>query len=341
MIAILLSGEHPSIPYSEVYAILNGENIEFIEVNKFDQLMIIEVDERAYEVLKRRGAYIIEGGKLLLRSKPSIESIIKECQKIDWSFLKGKSFGVRVNRVKGFWKEISSMELERILGDIIKKSSDSEVNLRRPDVWIKGIITDGGIFLYEYNFEVDRKAFYSRRPRRRPFFHPGVLDVKLSRAFVNLCRIKEGEKFLDPFCGTGGFLIEAAMMGLETYGIDLDMRMVLGAKRNLNYYGLKAELILGDAKHLPINEVDGIATDPPYGRGTSTKGMDVKKILDEFLDEAYEVLKNGRCMCIAAPKELKIQELAKLKGYEIEEIHEMRVHKSLTRSIIVVKKLER
>ncbi|MCX8169699.1 MAG: THUMP domain-containing protein, partial [Candidatus Methanomethyliaceae archaeon] len=292
------------------------------------------------EVLRRRGAYIIEGGKLILHSEPSIESIIKEGQKIDWSFLKGKSFGVRIARIKGFWREISSMEIERILGDIIKKSSDSKVNLRDPDVWIKGVITDGGIFLYECDFEVDRKSFYRRRPRKRPFFHPGVLDVKLSRAFVNLCRIKEGEKFLDPFCGTGGFLIEAAMMGLEVYGIDLDRRMVLGARRNLDYYGLKAELILGDAKHLPISEIDGIATDPPYGRGTSTKGRDVKTILSEFLEEAHEVLKSGRYICIAAPRELKLQELAKLKGYKIEESHEMRVHKSLTRSIVVVKKLE-
>lgn len=340
MIVILLSGEHPSIPYSEVHAILRAEGMEFTEINRYDQLMIIDARSEVCEILKERGAYIIEGGGFLLHSKPSINSLIKECEKIDWSLTKGKSFGVRVSRVKGFWKEISSIEVERIIGEIIKKYSDSRVDLENPDVWIRGVITDGGIFLYKCDFKVNRKSFYLRRPRKRPFFHPGVLDVKLSRAFVNLCRVKRGEKFLDPFCGTGGFLIEAAIMGLEAYGLDLDKKMVLGAKKNLSYYGLDVELILGDARCLPINEVDGISTDPPYGRGTSTKGSGIKDILNKFLDEAHRILKNNRYMCIAAPKEIEVQELIKLKGYEVQEVHMMKVHKSLTRSIVVVRKYE-
>ncbi|MDH5806353.1 MAG: THUMP domain-containing protein [Candidatus Methanomethylicaceae archaeon] len=340
MIAILLSGEHPSIPYSEVHAILKAEGMEFTEINRFNQLMIINAKKEVCEILKERGAYIIEGGEFLFSSKPSIDFLIKECEKIDWSLIKGKSFGVRVSRVKGFWREISSIEIEKIVGGIIKKNSDSRVNLENPDIWIRGIITDGGIFFYKCDFRVNRKSFYLRRPRKRPFFHPGVLDVKLSRAFVNLCRIKKGEIFLDPFCGTGGFLIEAAMMGMKAYGLDLDEKMILGARKNLNYYKLDVELILGDARNLPINKVDGISTDPPYGRGTSTKGSNIKDILNKFLDEAYRVLKNNRYMCIAAPKEIEIQEIIKLKGYEIQEIHIMKVHKSLTRSILVVKKYE-
>lgn len=341
MIVVLLSGEHPSIPYSEVNAILKAEGMEFSEINRYDQLMIIDAGNEACKILRERGAYVIEGGEFLLHSKPSIDLLIKESERIDWSIIKGMSFGVRVSRVKGFWKEISSIEVERTIGEIIKKSSDSRVDLENPDIWIRGIITDGGIFLYKRDFKVNRKLFYLRRPRKRPFFHPGVLDVKLSRAFVNLCRVKKGEKFLDPFCGTGGFLIEAAIMGLEAYGLDLDKRMITGAKRNLSFYGLDVELILGDARSMPISEIDGISTDPPYGRGTSTKGSNIKEILNEFLDDAYEILKNGRYMCIAAPKEIEIQELMRLKGYDIQEVHIMKVHKSLTRSIVVVKKYER
>lgn len=338
MIAILLSGEHPSIPYSEVRAILRAEGVEFSEVKRCAQLMIIDAKDDAFEVLKNRGAYVVEGGKLILHSKPSMASLIEECEKVDWSLIKGRSFGVRVSRVRGFWKEISTMDLERTIGGIIKRLSDSRVDLENPDIWIKGVITDGGIFLYKCDFRVDRKSFYLRRPRKRPFFHPGVLDVKLSRAFVNLCRVKRGEIFLDPFCGTGGFLIEAAMMGLKACGLDLDERMIFGAKKNLSYYGLDVDLILGDARCLPISQVDGISTDPPYGRGTSTKGSSVKDLLNKFLEEAHAILKDKRYMCIAAPKELEIQELIKLKGYEVQEVHVMKVHKSLTRSIVIVKK---
>ncbi|MCC6013148.1 MAG: TIGR01177 family methyltransferase [Candidatus Verstraetearchaeota archaeon] len=338
LIAILLSGEHPSLPYSEVNAILKGEEISFSEVNRFDQLMIIDGGKEVFDVLKRRGAYIVEGGRLITHI-PNISDLINQCDKIDWSFIEGKSFGVRVKRVKNYWKEFSSVEIEKKLGGIIKRHTNSKVNLENPEIWIRGIITNGGIFIYECNFRISKKEFIERRPRKRVFFHPGALDAKLSRVFVNLCRIKRGEKFLDPFCGTGGFLIEAELMGLDAYGLDIDLEMVKGAYKNLKYYGLEANLILADARKLPINKVDGISTDPPYGRGTSTKGRSVKEIISNFLEEVKEVLRKNRFMCIASPQEVKIEEEAIKKGYKVHEVHIMKVHKSLTRSIIVVENL--
>jgi tRNA (guanine10-N2)-dimethyltransferase len=339
LIAILLSGEHPSIPYSEVNAILKGEEVLFNEVSRFDQLMIINGGKEIFEILEKRGAYIIEGGRLIVHIS-NISDLFYQCNNIDWSFLEGRSFGVRVKRIKDYWREVSSVEVERKLGGIIKKCTNSKVDLENPEVWIRGIITNGGIFIYECNFMTNRKKFVERRPRKRAFFHPGALDAKLSRAFVNLCRIKKGEKFLDPFCGTGGFLIEAELMELEAYGSDIDLRMIKGAYRNLKYYGLEANLILADARKLPINKVDGISTDPPYGRGTSTKGRSIKEIISNFLEEVKGILRKNRFMCIASPREVKIEEEARKKGYKVHEIHIMKVHKSLTRSIIVVENYE-
>lgn len=338
-ILLLLSGEHPSLPYSEVYAVLEGEGVEFVELERCDQVLVVEGDERIGRHLERRAAYVMEGGALILRSKPSVGELLQACSNADWSFLKGRSFGVRISRVKEYWREISSSEVERLVGGAIKDLTDSRVDLESPEVWIRGVITNCGISLYRLDFRTDRNAFVRRRPKSRPFFHPGVLEPKIARVFVNLSRVREGERFLDPFSGTGGFLIEAALLGIHTYGADLDIRMVKGAAKNLRYHGLDADLILGDARNLPFNEVDGIATDPPYGRGTSTKGESVKEILTDFMREAHGVIKEGGFMCIAAPQEVAIQEIAISSGFKLHEMHTMRVHKSLTRSIVVVERV--
>ncbi|MBC7113505.1 MAG: methyltransferase domain-containing protein [Candidatus Methanomethyliales bacterium] len=338
-ILLLLSGEHPSLPYSEVFAILESEGVEFRELKRCDQVMVIEGGEQTGKHLEKRAAYVMEGGALILQSRPSVDELRKACGYTDWSFLRGRSFGVRVSRVKEHWREFSSSKLEGLVGEYVKNVTDSRVDLESPQVWIRGVITDCGVFLFKQDFRTDRRAFAQRRPKTRPFFHPGVLEPKIARAFVNLSKVRKGENFLDPFCGTGGFLIEAALLGLHTYGLDLDRRMIKGAARNLRHYGLDAELILGDARRLPFKKVDGIATDPPYGRGTSTKGQSVKSILSEFMREAYEVVRDGGRICIAAPQEVAIQEVAIKSGFRLHEVHIMRVHKSLTRSIVVVERV--
>jgi tRNA (guanine10-N2)-dimethyltransferase len=337
----LLSGEHPTIPYSEVYAILESNDVKFRRVSQYDQVLIIDTKGSADDIIKERAAYAMEGGKFILRSEPSELALERPCSDVDWSFLVGRSFGVKVSRVKEYWRGVSTQKLQGIVGEIVKRKTDSRVNLERPEIWIRGVVTDGGFFLYMLDFQSDRRSFTVRRPKTRPYFHPGVLDPKLSRAFVNLSRVNRGEIFLDPFCGTGGFLIEAALVGCDVCGMDLDIRMVPGAQRNLNHYGLEANLIHGDARNLPIRRVDGIATDPPYGRGTSTKGEDVKAILSGFLREAQRVIKEGGYLCTAAPIELNPGELVKRAGFELHEKHSMRVHKSLTRSIIIAKRQSR
>ncbi len=143
---------------------------------------------------------------------------------------------------------------------------------------------------------------------------------------------------MDPFCGTGGFLIEAGLMGFRAVGMDLDAKMVRGAARNLRHYGIEAGLIHGDARQIPLDRADGIATDPPYGRGTSTMGSDVKQILTDFLLEASGLLDKGKIICTAAPMELDPSALAARSGFEVREEHRMRVHKSLTRSIVVAER---
>jgi len=337
-VALLLSGEHPTLPRSEALAILGAEGIPHRGLEEHDQLLLLEAGRGYGQALEARSAFTMEGGGHVLSSALDYRAISALVDGADWGFLRGRSFGVKVTRVKEHCPGLDTQRLQGEVGHAIREKTDSTVDLRDPDVWMRGIITDGGFFLFARDFATDRTAFAKRRPKSRPFFHPGVLEPKLGRAFVNLSRVRGGDVFFDPFCGTGGFLIEAGLMGIRAVGMDLDASMVRGARRNLAHCGIGAEFIHGDARQIPLQRADGIATDPPYGRGTSTMGSDVRQILADFLSEASCLLERGKIICTAAPIELKPSLLAGRSGFDVKEEHHMRVHKSLTRSIVVAER---
>jgi tRNA (guanine10-N2)-dimethyltransferase len=94
-----------------------------------------------------------------------------------------------------------------------------------------------------------------------------------------------------------------------------------------------------DAKHLPVRELDAIATDPPYGRDSSTMGTKVTTLFAEFLQDAKHCLKDAAHMCISAPVEVDIEGFANQAGFKMKERHLSRVHRSLTRQFVVLQNL--
>ncbi|MDO8617797.1 MAG: hypothetical protein Q7N87_02845 [Candidatus Uhrbacteria bacterium] len=83
---------------------------------------------------------------------------------------------------------------------------------------------------------------WSLRDYGRPFrdLKTGMLPPKLARMMVNLgveSRIKNQElSILDPFCGGGTVLMEAALMGYQSLvGSDMDARQVEGCNKNLDW----------------------------------------------------------------------------------------------------------
>jgi SAM-dependent methyltransferase len=52
----------------------------------------------------------------------------------------------------------------------------------------------------------------------------------------------------DPFCGAGGIMIEAGLMGYKTFGSDIDERMVEFSRKNLEALSLNGKVFIHDAK---------------------------------------------------------------------------------------------
>lgn len=83
---------------------------------------------------------------------------------------------------------------------------------------------------------------YRKRDHERPMrdSRVGMLPPKLAQIIINLAAgnrepRNERLKLIDPFCGTGVVLQEALLQGYETYGSDLDPRMVDYSRKNLDW----------------------------------------------------------------------------------------------------------
>jgi len=157
---------------------------------------------------------------------------------------------------------------------------------------------------------------------------------------VNLAHAKAESVLLDPFCGTGTSLIEATFIGCRAVGVDAQKRMILGTKKNLQFYNISPEgLILADSRRIPLFKVDAIVTDPPYGRSSSTLKSTTKKLVEELLVSSHALLGIGQRICIASPKTLNISRMGTRIGYRHVESHFAYVHRTLTREIAVFEKV--
>jgi tRNA (guanine10-N2)-dimethyltransferase len=156
----------------------------------------------------------------------------------------------------------------------------------------------------------------------------------MARTLINLTCSQIGDVVLDPFCGTGGILIEAEMLGMHTVGSDFDPMMVHGCRQNVT----QLDLLLSDATHLPFgnNTIDAVVTDFPYGQSVCIKKTDtMANLYADALDEIHRVLKVGHRAVVVTHKD--ISEFV-ASPMTILQRHEQRVHKSLTRRVLVLKR---
>ena len=252
----------------------------------------------------------------------------------------GQSFRVRIKRVRGYSRDLAILDLERELGAIVYGAIKGlKVDLRKPDVDLLGILTEGRFFFGIKLSEVIKPGFSDRRPSRRPFFHPSAMMPKLARCMVNLSRARRGELVLDPFCGTGSILIEAALIGCSALGLDISPRMAFGSLLNSRFVGAEpCGVLVADAlrSSLRPGAVDRVVTDPPYGRSATTRGLEVRDLYERFLSTLPDLLPRGKMACVAAPSYLGLREMALDAGLRPLEIFSVFVHSGLARELVVL-----
>jgi len=334
----LVSGEHQTLPVSEVQAILEAEGINYRILENLTQVLRLEVDPNSVEPIKFRSALTRVCCREIFNCEANISEILANISSGSMEeFIEGDSFAVRVRRVNGVTPELVRVELERKLGEkILKTVKTSRVNLSNPQKTFFGVLTDKRFIFGLKTAEIIPKPFSERRPRRRPFFHPTAMPAKLARVMVNLAQPNKGDLVLDPFCGTGGMLVEAGLIGCRVVGFDAKPHMLRGGLKNLLHYGINLEgVAVADARYPPVAKVDCIVTDPPYGRSASTLGASTIRIVEDFLSAVGDKIPRGRRICMASPKTIRIADIGEKAGFKHLESHFVYVHRSLTREIVV------
>jgi tRNA (guanine10-N2)-dimethyltransferase len=336
----LLSGEHPTLPAAEVMATLKAERRAFKILEQLDQILVVETKADP-KVLASRLAMCHKICLHLCTSAASRKEILETIASTDIPDLlpHSKTFAVKIGRVKRSAPTIDTMKMARELAGLIAEEVDFQVDLERPEIELFCVLSGKKCIAGITEAEVDRSQFRARRPSKRPAFHPSTLSPSLARCLVNLARTPRGGTLLDPFCGVGGILMEAGLIGARPIGIDISHEMVEGTRKNLEFIGLRDfELMVGDARRLPVLEVDAIATDPPYGRQATTGGTELESLYREAFPSMARVLKHRGHLCLTSPAELELEDTASAVGLRLLELHEQRVHRSLSRKISVFKK---
>jgi len=310
-----LSGEHPTLPLSEAECVGNI-------IKKEMQVAILECpDPSATQRLAMTLCivrYIGECDATLKSFTEMLDSLSIESE---------VPFAGRVKKISDTKIPQSQLELERCIGSHIK----GPVSLSNPVTEYRAIFSGNTCYFGEVLYRIDRGGFEYRNPMRRAFFHPGVMMPILARTLVNLAQIKEGDTLLDPFCGTGGILLEGKLLGCRVIGTDMDLFMLKGCLENLP----DAEVLKVDSTNLPITDcsVDSVVTDLPYGQSVCIKAESMNALYNDSISEMRRVLKKGKRAVVVT--HVDVREIAK-NHFNIVQFHEQRVHKSLTRRIMVL-----
>ncbi len=331
-----LVNEHGTIPRAELFSILEGEHICYRLYMELSEFVILEIRKEYAELLTLRMAMLKEWGKLL--------AIADEYEIVGLAILNDidEPYCVEeIETVRGFGKNYAvhiynTLKSKRLL---CYERPESTTKL-------KIVFIDGLALIYEVNKVRRGATFKYRAPHKRAAYLPGTMRPELARAFVNLARVStlRHEVVLDPFCGVGGFAIEAGLMGLHLICTDIDRRMVSGSKANTHFYGITpyVDIAQVDAAMMSLrsHSVDAIATDPPYGRQSIPRGYTLQNLIEKFFYRALDVVKPGRHIVFAVPHTIEqfVDKLADEFSVEIREKHLDWVHGGLLRVIYVVRR---
>lgn len=342
-IAFILSLEHQNLPMAELKAVLSAENIPYVIKKKYNGFLILEIPEKFF-VLEEFNSSLsrlsLTHEIFLINISTDKYNLHAEIEKYPWKEIIKGEYAVRVKK-KGK-TEYNTLDLERKIGAIIKEAINNKfrVNLENPQTYIRVVIINEEVFMGQRLIKIPKKHFFELKPHKRPFFYPGSMSPKLARCMVNLTRIKKGEKLLDPFCGTGGILIEAGLIGARVLGTDIDPKMVKGTIENLQYCDIpNFKVFREDVRDLELPyKADAVATDPPYGISASTKGDESQKLCGEAVLSLENLIKDDGRICMATPHYMNMERILKGTKFKITEQYHIRMHKSLTRVISVLMK---
>ncbi len=155
----------------------------------------------------------------------------------------------------------------------------------------------------------------------------------MARSLVNISCILPGEWLLDPFCGTGGIILESEMIGVNAVGNDVTaswspepvkMFRVQTSSGQIRPSSLTGTILLMQRSRICHT-----------GSPVIIIADNLEHLYTDALKEIRRVLKPGKKAVIVTHRDIRTIAEGIM---EVEAFYEQRVHKSLTRRILVLKK---
>lgn len=160
-----------------------------------------------------------------------------------------------------------------------KEAQLSAVTVRRNGLLHRGhefifVPTEHDVIVARTDAVQDYQA-YGLRDFGRPAANAksGMLPPKVAQMMLNIAGVQTDDVLLDPFCGTGTVLQEAALLGVhELHGSDAEQRAVKDSQENIRWFmkeysGLRltVDILLRDAREISLMPTV-IVTEPYLGK---------------------------------------------------------------------------
>ncbi|WP_405057266.1 methyltransferase domain-containing protein [Kribbella sp. NBC_01505] len=146
---------------------------------------------------------------------------------------------------------------------------------------------------------------------------PWATNPVVAEVMVRLAKIRDGQRVLDPFCGSGTLLVAASRHahGVQVIGSDCVAGSVELARRNLG----SASLSVGLAEELrhPAGSVHRVVSNLPFGKRVGSH-RDNQRLYPAALGEIARVLtEDGRAVLLTEDKRLFRESVAGVRGLKI------------------------
>ncbi|KAM6433365.1 U6 snRNA (guanine-N(2))-methyltransferase THUMPD2 [Rhynochetos jubatus] len=198
-------------------------------------------------------------------------------------------------------KILPSQEMGRAIGVALMKQFGWQADLRDPDleifVHLNDIYSVVGIPLFRLPLA------------NREYIKTAGLRSTVAWAMASLAEIGAGAFVLDPMCGLGTILLEAAKEWPEAcyWGADISDAQLEGADVNIRAAGLmdRIELLQASVKALPLpsESFDAVISDIPFGKKFKiTKDTEP---LPHILQEMERVLRVGGTIVLLLSQDLR------------------------------------
>lgn len=304
--------------------LLAGEDMELAEAELKGFLQSQQIDE----IPERRGKLALTEAKPSQLKRLALVHEVAEViernrgDEFNFGYTPENSFALRAFDVNSVGFDTSRVEEEA--GEKLS-AQGNQVDLENPEEELRLYLLEDEWILARLVEDIQRGLFEKRSNENREFSSPVSLDPVIARVLVNLAEVPAGSHLLDPFCGTGGILIEAGLCGVGVHGLDVSREMVEGTQENLEQFGVIVHDIrqgeVKNADEIFDREFDAVVTDLPYGNASKIKGRPV----DEFLEVVPRIC-DGKTVFIYNEPTIN----------DLEADHEIYIHKNLTRYVYVV-----